>query len=97
MEALKIKCVPQPKMTDTRWFPHMMRGITSFLRTFRAYEAHLSTLSIRFLKQRVVRVGLGQAYRGLTGGFLLRRIFSAGISTSPHVCFILDLILISMF
>ena len=36
------------------------------------------------------------AYRGLTGGFLLR-IFSVGISVSPHGSFILDLILISMF
>ena len=33
---------------------------------------------------------------GLTGGFLLLRIFSVAISVSPHVCFILDLILISM-
>ena len=33
----------------------------------------------------------------LTGGFLLLRIFSVGISVSPHVCFILDLILIPMF
>ena len=41
--------------------------------------------------------GLGQVYRDLTGGFLLLRIFSVGISMSPHVCFILDLILISMF
>ena len=30
-------------------------------------------------------------------GFLLLRIFSVGISVSPNVCFILDLILISMF
>ena len=29
--------------------------------------------------------------------FLLLLIFSAAISVSPHVCFILDLILISMF
>ena len=43
------------------------------------------------------RVVLGQAYRGLTGCLLLLRIFSVGISVSPHVCFILDLILISMF
>ena len=43
------------------------------------------------------RVVVGQAYRGLTGGFLLLRIFSVGISVSPHVCFFLDLILISMF
>ena len=28
---------------------------------------------------------LGQAYRGLTGGFLLLRIFSVAISVSPHV------------
>ena len=48
------------------------------------------------LKIEVVRVVLGQAYRGLTGGFLLLRIFSVGISVSPHVCFILDLILISV-
>ena len=39
---------------------------------------------------------LGQAYGGLTGGSLSLRIFSVGISVSPHVCFILDLILISM-
>ena len=37
---------------------------------------------------------LGQAYRGLIGGFVL---LSVGISVSPQVCFILDLILISMF
>ena len=97
MEAQKIKCVLPPKMTGTRWFPHMMRGITSFLWIFRVYEAHLSSLSIRFLKQRVARVVSGQAYRGLSGGFLLLRIFSDGISVSPHVCFILDLVLISMF
>ena len=33
----------------------------------------------------------------LTGGFLLLQIFSVAISVSPHVCFILVLILISMF
>ena len=38
-----------------------------------------------------------QTNRGLTGGVLLLRIFSVAISVSPHVCFILDLILISMF
>ena len=43
------------------------------------------------------RVVLGRAYRGLTGGFLLLRNFSVAISVSPHVCFILVLILISMF
>ena len=39
---------------------------------------------------------LGWAYRGLTGGFLLLQNFSAAISVSPHVCFILVLILISV-
>ena len=43
------------------------------------------------------RVVLGWAYRGLTGGFLLLQNFSAAISVGPHVCFILVLILISMF
>ena len=43
------------------------------------------------------RFVLGKAYRGLTGGLLLLRNFSVGISVSPHVCIILDFILISMF
>ena len=43
------------------------------------------------------RVVLGWAYRGLTGGFLLLQNFSVAISVSPHVCFILVLILISVF
>ena len=43
------------------------------------------------------RVVLGWAYRGLIGGFLLLQNFSVAISVSPHVCFILVLILISMF
>ena len=38
-----------------------------------------------------------RAYRGLIGGFLLLRNFSVAISVSPHVCFILVLILVSMF
>ena len=33
----------------------------------------------------------------LTGGSVLLQIFSVAISVSPHVCFILDLIMISMF
>ena len=32
------------------------------------------------------RVVLGQAYRGLIGGFLSLRIFSVGITVSPHAC-----------
>ena len=37
------------------------------------------------------------AYRGLTGGFLLLLNFSVAISVSPHVCFILVLIMVSKF
>ena len=37
-----------------------------------------------------LRAVLGQAYRGLTSGFLLLRIFSVDISVSPHVCFIFN-------
>ena len=33
----------------------------------------------------------------LTGGFFSLRVFSVAISLSPHVCFILDLMLIFMF
>ena len=43
------------------------------------------------------RVVLGWAYRSLTGGFLLLQNFSVSISVSPRVCFILVLILNSMF
>ena len=38
-----------------------------------------------------------RVYRGLTGGFLLLQNFSVVISVSPHDCFILVLILISVF
>ena len=44
-----------------------------------------------------IRVVLGWAYRGLIGVFLLLHNFSVAISVSPHDCFILVLILISMF
>ena len=43
------------------------------------------------------RLVLSRAYRGLTGGFLLLLNFSVAISVSHHVCFILVLLLISMF
>ena len=39
---------------------------------------------------RLLRVVLGQPYRGLTGRVLFLRIFSGAISVSPLVCFILD-------
>ena len=43
------------------------------------------------------QVVLDQAYCGLTGGFLLLRNYCVAFSVSRHVCFILHLILISMF
>ena len=43
------------------------------------------------------RVVLGQAYHDLSGGLLLLLIFGVANSVSPHVCFILDLISMSMF
>ena len=49
-----------------------------------------------FCYERDFLVVLGWAYRGLTGGFLLLQNFSVAISVSPHVCFILVLILISV-
>ena len=60
----------------------------------------LYVLGHSFIIIIVFRVVLGRAYRGLsglTGGFRLLRNFSVAISVSPHVCFILVLILISMF
>ena len=45
----------------------------------------------------MVRVVLGWAYHGLTGGFLLLQNFSVAISVSPDVCFILVFISMSMF
>ena len=49
------------------------------------------------IARTVFRVVVGRACRSLTSGFLLLRNFSVAISVSPHVCFILVLILISMF
>ena len=45
----------------------------------------------------IILFGLGWAYRGITGGVFLLQNFSVAISVSPHVCFILVLILISVF
>ena len=43
--ALEIKGILPPRVTGTRWLPHLSRGLVSLLRNFKAYEAHLSTLS----------------------------------------------------
>lgn len=44
IEALGDGLLP-PKVTGTRWLAHLGRGVKSLLRTYLAYEAHLSTLS----------------------------------------------------
>ena len=49
--------------------------------------------SCQCLNDLPVRIFFGY----LTGGFLLLQNFCVAISVSPHVCFILVLILISMF
>ncbi|XP_052286975.1 zinc finger protein 862-like [Dreissena polymorpha] len=33
-----------PRVTGTRWMPHLFNGINCLMLTFRAFEAHLSTL-----------------------------------------------------
>ena len=45
ISALGIKGVLPDKVTGTRWLPHLSRGIKGLLRTFLAYEAHLSSIS----------------------------------------------------
>ena len=45
IKCLEIKGVMPTKVTGTRWMAHLSRGIDAFLRTFRAYEAHLATQS----------------------------------------------------
>ena len=42
--ATKITIFP-PKVTGTRWLPHVSRGIHSLTRNYPAYVAHLSTAS----------------------------------------------------
>ena len=56
-----------------------------------------SQSALKLCAQTSVLVVLGWAYRGLTGRFLLLQNSSVAISVSPHVCFILVLILISVF
>ena len=43
--ALEIDGILPPKVTGTRWLPHLYRGLQALVRTYRAYEAHLSSLS----------------------------------------------------
>ena len=60
-----------------------------------AFISGLNSYTLAF--SYALRVVLGRAFRGLTGGFLLLRHFCVAISVSPRVCFIFVLILISMF
>ena len=59
------------------------------------YRIH-NMIRLLCTKVKVYKKNLNQA-SGFTGGFLLLHNFSVAISVSPHVCFILVLILISMF
>ena len=69
-------------------------SIVSFILFILPRNASLFALAA---SRNAALVVLGWAYRGLTGGFLLLQNFSVAISVSPHVCFILVLILISIF
>ena len=92
-EALSKKVINQfPSLKKTR--PHLeMKHLKKELKRKRQNNGKIKT-EINGVNFRVV---LGWAYRGLTGGFLLLQNFSVAISVSPHVCFILVLILIFMF
>ena len=59
----------------------------------RSFNASSQLKNYRFNGYR----GLTGGFRGLTCGFLLLQNFSVAISVSSHVCFILVLILISVF
>ena len=66
-------------------FLQTVRSSYALLTVGKTYNINVSwhTRSVGF------GVVLGQAYRGLAGGFHLLWILSVGISVSPHVCFIL--------
>ena len=68
-----------------------MIGTLPFFSTFTQGYTFLGNFPFAFLADEDIPKG------GLTGGFLLLQNFSVAISVSPHVCFILVLILISMF
>ena len=45
----------------------------------------------------LIGVVLGWACRGLAGGFLLLQGFCVAVSVGPRVCFVLVLVLVSVF
>ena len=62
---------------------------------------HLNPRKSNFSQRSMVAVArlgnFSDGLHGLAGGFLLLQSFCVAISVSPHVCFVLVLILISMF
>ncbi|XP_060604894.1 uncharacterized protein LOC132757589 [Ruditapes philippinarum] len=44
-EVIKVKPHMPPKVTGTRWLPHMKQGIAVLLRNFNAYNTHMSDAS----------------------------------------------------
>ena len=62
--------------------------------------AHAKVIQAYVAQDHVYSIPVNQkmsVFNSLTGGFLLLQNFCVAISVSPHVCFILVLILISMF
>ncbi|XP_052787904.1 zinc finger protein 862-like [Mya arenaria] len=44
-EALQLKAMLPPKVTGTRWLPHLSRGLKALIKGYRAFECHLSDQS----------------------------------------------------
>ena len=84
-------------MTLSGYCYHLFVWIIFCLGEVRFLSDSVTALIVSKTDGHPFRVVLVRAYRGLTGGFLLLRNFSVAISVSPHVCFILVQILISMF
>ena len=65
--------------------------------SLKALSQKFSSLKALMQKFRSLKPKHWRVSSGLTDGILLFRNFSVAISGSPHVCFILVLILISIF
>ena len=75
----------------------LLSGFSSIhFETLHSYNKHIEDVHVFFFAYKYI-IFDKLTYRGLTGGFLLLQNFCVDISVSPHVCFILVLILISMF
>lgn len=61
MAVMKVNGLLPPKVTGTRWMAHLWRGIQALVRTFTAYNAHLSTISHQNAKaEGLVKIMLGK-------------------------------------